>query len=480
MNAKKIIVFLCCFFCIIFLAAFHYQEKKKVYEANKTPSLEISFDYAITTPLLRVPYISGVIDDPTDPAATIGIIVDVKENNKPIKADDYTLFASSDNTPVVHNDKIIIVKSNGEACVKIVPSQTGYSNITLTVSRKGNTSDLIIYYAASAAIASAAGTFWHTTASDASAAIALDSNYMLIGDDEISSLFVYHRYQSGLPVAVFNYSALLHLPDGDKEVDCEAGIRSLKNPEKIYWTGSMSNGGKNYRKQPNRNYFFETDISGIGSAIKFQYKGCYNDLRHQLIRWGDANGYALSKAAAYGMTSKRPDGFNIEGIAFAPDSSTLYIGFRAPVVPVTNRVNALIAPVTNFEEWFNNGHPKGNPSIGQPIELNLEGRSIRDLVHLQDGSYIIIAGNSDEVLNGALYTWSGQPKDKPVLVNTTDVKALKIESGMEIVNNGQFTGKVQVISDNGSNFFYNDNVEAKFLNNGFRKFRSDIINLKQE
>jgi hypothetical protein len=456
--------------CILFFGAFQPQK-------DKAGTIQLSFNYSATTSLLHPPYVSGVIDDPTDPAATLGIVIDVKENNNPVSSDDYTLSAHSDNLLIVHDDKIIITKENGKATIKIIPSGFGYSNITVTATRGKNSSDLVINYASSAAADFPSNTFWHTGASDASAVIALDSDYMVVGDDEINSLFVYRRYQSGLPVAAFNYTDLLGLPDQGKEVDCEMGTRSLKNPERTYWMGSMSNGGKNYKEEPNRNCLFQTNITGTGAATKFTYKGNYQDLRRQLIKWGNSYGYKFSSAAASGETSKKIDGFNVEGFVFGPDSTTMYIGFRAPIVPVTNRTNALIAPVQNFEAWFNDGHPISDPNIGAPIELNLGGRGIRDFIHLNNGSYIIIAGNSDEILNAALYTWTGNVTDKPLLVNTMDVYALKIESGLEIDSSGQFSGKVQVISDNGSNIFYNDDVSTKFLNTCFRKFRSDIVDI---
>jgi hypothetical protein len=480
MPVKKIGIINLCILCVLFLGAFQPKNPYTKYPSkNNRNTLQLSFDYIATTPLLRPPYISGVIEDPTDPAATIGIVVDIKENNDPVGAAGYVLSASSDNTLVVHDDQVKIIKADGHATIKIIPSGFGYSNITLTLTRGNDNTTLLINYASSNLADIPENTFWHTGASDASAVVSLDSNYMLVGDDEINALFVYNRYQSGLPVAAFKYADLLGLPDGDKEIDCEAGVRSFKNPERTYWLGSMSNGGKNYKNEPNRNCLFQTDVYGTGAAAKFSYKGNYQDLRKQLIKWGDSYNYKFSAAASGGETPKEINGFNVEGIVFAPDSTTLYVGFRAPIVPVSNRTNALIAPIQNFETWFNEGHPVGDPLIGKPIELNLGGRGIRDFIHLNDGSYVIIAGNSDEILNAALYRWSGKVTDQPVLTNTMDVYALKIESGLEIDSSGVFTGKLQVISDNGSNIFYNDDVSTKFLNTEFRKFRSDIVNLHE-
>ncbi|HTB52210.1 MAG TPA: hypothetical protein VK718_05475 [Ferruginibacter sp.] len=472
-----------CFFLVTGIVCNSSFSNKAIPVKNEG-ALTFEFDLTATTPLLKPPYISGVMDDPTDPAATIGFIADVKENGKMIAAKEYTVTAISDNKLVVRDNNILISNADGYVTIKIVPTGFGYSNITLTLTRGKNTSSLVINYASSAAADTPSNTFWHTGISDASAVVALDSDYMVIADDEINSLLVFHRYESGLPVAAFNYASLSGLTDGGdgnyKEVDCEAGARSFAHPERTYWSGSMSNGGKHLEEKPNRSCLFETEISGTGAHTKFIYKGHYNDLRKQLLQWGDKNGYKLSSSADYGMTPKSVAGFNIEGIVFAPDSTTLYIGFRAPIVPVTNRTKALIAPIQNFESWFNNGDPSGDPVIGKPIELDLGGRGIRDMLRLSNGNYLIIAGSSDEILNAALYTWTGKPADAPVLSNMMDVYALKIESGLEIFNNGQPTGKVQVISDNGSNVFYNDDVQTKFLHTNFKKFRSDIVDIQQQ
>ena len=477
MLVKKIVIYFAITACVLLVSSL------RTY-AHKNAELSFAFDMSATTPLLKPPYISGVIDDPTDPAATIGIVADVKEDGKLLAPNDYSITATSDNNLVVRDKNIIVLKSTGSIIIKIIPSGFGYSNISLTITRGKITSTLVIYYASSAAADNPAATFWHTGVSDASAVVSLNSDYMVVADDEINALLVFHRNQSGLPVASFRYEDLCGLTDGSdgnyKEVDCEAGTRSFVHPEITYWSGSMSNGGKHFDEKPNRSCLFETAITGTGTATKFVYKGHYNDLRKQLIKWGDKNGYKLSSAAAYGMTPKTVEGFNIEGMIFAPDSTTMYIGFRAPIVPTTNRTKALIAPIQNFENWFNDGHPSGDPFIGSAIELDLGGRGIRDMLRLSNGDYLIIAGSSDEILNGALYTWTGKPADAPVLANTADVYALKIESALEIFNKGQSTGKVQVISDNGSDIFYNDDVKTKFLPDNFKKFRSDVVDIHHQ
>jgi hypothetical protein len=165
-------------------------------------------------------------------------------------------------------------------------------------------------------------------------------------------------------------------------------------------------------------------------------------------------------------------------MVFGPDSTTLYIGMRTPLVPMTNRTNAVIAPIKNFETWFNNGAPSGSPTYGNPIELNLGGRGIRDLVRLSNGTYIILAGNvGGSPVTGAIYKWTGNAKDTPAIVNCPAGTSLNMEGAMQVNVNGSLSlTDLQVITDKGDDILYNDGTEAKdFSDLIYRKFRSDIL-----
>jgi hypothetical protein len=443
-------------------------------------SLELSFNNTATSLYINPPYISGVIGDPTDPAATLGVVVNVRDNNVDIPAGSYTLSAYSPNTAVVTNANVSISQFSGSATIKILPTGVGYSTITLTLTKSSLTKTLVINYAASAAATSPANTRWHTGFGDASAAIALDDNYMVIADDESNKLFVHHRTQSGLYVTSFFYGDLLSLTDGTpgnyKEVDVEAGVKSPSLSNRSYWLGSMSN-SSSFNDKPNRNRLFATDITGTGAATSFSYIGKYSNLRSQLISWGDSYGYNFTSSAADGKDPKAIDGFNIEGMTFGPNGTTLYIAFRAPLVPTSSRTKGVIAPILNFEAWFNNGSPSGNPVFGAPIELNLGGRGFRDIVRLSNGLYIIAAGSYDGTPNGAVYKWTGNAGDQPVLLNSFNILPLNVECVVELNESGSPSGnKLQVISDDGSSVWYNDGLQDKDLTQlNFKKYRSDII-----
>gem|GEM_PF-1059159 len=422
------------------------------------------------------PYtISGVISDPTDPASTLGI--DFTVNDVETDANSLVVTATTSNTSVVPNANVIVNGSGATRNVKITPSGVGYSTITVTVSDGTNTASYVLNYAASAASATPAATLWHTGMSDASDAIALDDNYYVTGDDELDVLNVYSRSASGLPVASYNYSTLLSLPDPSKpEVDVEAATKSTANANRIYWLGSMSNGKDPFDNKPNRDRLFATAVTGTGASTSFSVIG-YGAIRSSLITWGDANGYNFSASAAAGVDSKSPAGFAAEGMVFAPDNTTLYIGMRAPLVPTASRTKAVIAPILNFETWFNNGAPSGNPTYGSPIELDLGLRGIRDLIRLSNGTYIIVAGNPGSTLSPALYKWTGNANDAPILVTNSFPDNPNMEGAMQINENGNLSlTKLQIICDGGNDILYNDGTEAKDFNAlNLRKFRSDKL-----
>ncbi|MFT3932925.1 MAG: T9SS type A sorting domain-containing protein [Chitinophagaceae bacterium] len=441
--------------------------------------LGLSFSTATST-ALQPPYVSGTINDITDPAAATGIVLSIQQNGADLAAASYSVTPTSSNTTVVPIANITIAKADGNATVKIAPAAVGYADITLRLANGADAKDIVIHYAASSSTAAAAK--WPTGISDASAAIALDDNYMVIGNDETNYLYVFNRNASGLPVKVFDFNAgnLLNLTDGSagnyKELDLEAAAPSPTVAGKSYWLGSMSN-SSSFNDKPNRDRIMAIAISGTGAATSFSNAGYYTGLRSKLIAWGDTHGYDFTSSAKEGIDPKLINGFNAEGVVFAPDNTTLYIGFRAPLVPTGNRTKAVIAPLQNFEAWFNNGNPSGSPVLAAPIELDLGGRGIRDLVKLADGKYIIVAGSYDETSIPALFRWSGNAADAPVLLSSYDLTGLNAEAALGINSNGQLASdQIQIICDNGDNVFYNDATAAKDLSqDNYRKFLTETI-----
>ncbi|HWN96690.1 MAG TPA: hypothetical protein VNT99_16800, partial [Methylomirabilota bacterium] len=236
-----------------------------------------------------------------------------------------------------------------------------------------------------------------------------------------------------------------------------------------------------------------TDVSGSGTNTALTFVGHYDYLKLDLINWDSANGhgkgsnyFGFAGSSDPGVDPKALDGsgFNIEGLTMAPGSTTTaYVCFRAPIVPATNRVKALIVPVTNFAALASGSFTNpGAAGFGAPIELNLGGRAFRSIEGNGDG-YLIVCGPPG-VASGTppsdfrMFTWTGSPANAP-LERAASLTNLIVEGIVELPP-GPLTSSstVQLISDNGITVYYDDTIEAKQLPYpGFKKFRSDWVTL---
>ena len=442
-----------------------------------------------TTGFLNLPAsgsgaVSGVINDPTDPAKTFGIDFVIADADSDVNS--LTVTVSSSNSSVVSASNLTLSGSGASRNLKINPSGVGFADITLNVSDGINSATYVILYAASAPSVSASSTRFFTGTSDASTAVAIDSQFMLVADDENQVLRLYDRSNSGLPIAGFDFTSSLALTDTSggvpREVDLEA---SLRVGNRIFWLGSLSNSSSG-DVRPNRNRLFATDVSGSGATTSLSYVGRYDNLKANLISWGDANGYNFTASAAPGVLPEAVDGsgFNIEGLTIAPNGTTAYVAFRAPEVPTTSRDKALIAPIANFADLVTGSATTA--SIGAPIELDLGGRAIREIKRSSAGDYLIIAGPSDTATGTApsdfrLYTWTGLAADAPVL-RLADLTSLlaggSFESIVDLPASLSSSSQIQLLVDNGDTDFYNNGLAAKELSQqNFKKFRGEWLTL---
>ena len=360
-------------------------------------------------------FVSAVINDPTDPAATLGIDFMLVDANT--MATSLTVTATSSNQAVVTDANLILTGTGGSRNLTILPTGVGYSDITVEVSDGSFTDYYLIKYAASAQLSNTS--FCHTGASDASTAIALNNDYMLVANDEDEVIRLYDRNNSGLPVNTFDFTKDLELDGKPREVDIEA---SVQVGNRIYWLASHSNNSEG-EERPNRSRMFATDISGSGPSATLNFAGYYQYLKEDLIEWDEnddhglgADFFGLAASAADGVLPEGSDGFNIEGLAMAPGSSTTaYVAFRAPQASASDRTKALIVPVTNFPDLL--GANEGESVFGDPIQLDLGGRGIRSLSSNDNDEYIIMAGPAGSA--GAapddfqLYYWDGDAATTP-------------------------------------------------------------------
>ncbi|HKE48166.1 MAG TPA: DUF3616 domain-containing protein, partial [Rhodanobacteraceae bacterium] len=423
---------------------------------------------------------SGVIGDVTDPAATegIGFTFALPGGGDP---STLTITADSDDTDVVDASGLVLTGSGATRRLQIVPHGVGYASIVISgTDAADNKGTYIIDYAASAAPALPEATHYHTGASDASATVAVDDEYMFVADDETNVLRLYRRDQSGLPVNGFDFSADLDLTDPDNpELDLEGSTRV---DDRLFWTTSFSN-SKSFHVRPNRHRVFATDLSGTGADAALAYVGRYDWLLEDLVAWDQNDGHGLganylgfAASSAEGVDSKTPEGFNIEGLAMAPDDTTAYFAFRAPLLPTDDRHQAVIVPVLDFATLVAGAAPgslpQGSATFGAPIFLDLGGRGVRSLDRNAAGQFLIIAGPPGDATGVApadfrLYAWTGNPADAPFDLGL-DMTALDIADGSfesiaSLPDDLGVATPLQFLFDNGDSVWYGDGIAAKDL-----------------
>lgn len=428
---------------------------------------------------------SSVIGDPT-PATVTFTVKDEK-----VSAAAITVTVTSTNQAVVPDANLTRTRiSGGTWRLTINPTGVGYSDLIISASNGALAGRSILHYAASAM--GRTNGVWHTGVSDASTAIPLDANWMLVGDDENQLLRIFSRTKSGAAAKAIDMNPFLGLTDlyedgTPREVDIEGSTRV---GNRLFWIGSYSH-AFNGESRTNRGRIFATDLALNGSNSTVKFVGRYDFFKSDLINWDESDAHGKG-ANYYGLAAselvsnpKESDGsgFNIEGLCMAPGSSTTaFIGFRAPQIPPGARATALIVVVTNFTKLAISRAGPGTARFGPPIELNLGGRGIRSIEGNASG-YVIIAGPPG-VATGTLpsdfrlYTWTGHATNAP-LERDTDLSGFNPE-GIVQLPTGNWTSNslVEILSDNGITVFYGDAVQAKHLTvRNFKKFRSDWVKL---
>ena len=429
---------------------------------------------------LSAEYMSGTVGDPTNPYLTITAS---QAGGDPSKLGVDMLSTSNESVaPGVGIYEIgERADSTGfESVYAIEPAGVGYSDITFGVSGpEGPSTTVTLHYAASAESPTPETSRYFSGAADASTAIDVGDGYMLLGDDENNTLRLYQSDVSGVPVKTWSFNSQM---GGPEEIDIEAASRSGNT---IYWTGSMGNSKKGNLK-PDRSILFTTQVSGSGAGTELTFGGYYRGLRGDLIQWDEENGdrFGFADGAAAGNIPKQIDGFNVEGLEFAPgSSSTAYLGFRAPLSPASAGGDAIVVPVTNLDQLATSGQNTSvHASFGEPIEMDLDGLSLREIRKNADDQYLILAGSWAAGGEQAIFSWDGVPADPPVRSPTslpggdsTGEEAGSWESIAQVPDPFPSGSPVQLVMDDGSADLYGDGQEAKELIPEFQKSRSDLI-----
>ncbi|MYU50491.1 hypothetical protein GTY53_00255 [Streptomyces sp. SID7805] len=404
---------------------------------------------------LSADYLSGAVDATGDPTVTVTV------SQSGTDASKLKVTAASSSKPGVAGTGDVTVSGSGTTRrVTVAAHGVGYTDLKLKVTGSGGkTATRTLHYAASAKVQHTAGTRYFTGSSDASAAVDAGDGYVIVADDESNVLRLYDRNASGGPVKTWDFSSELGV---SKEMDMEAAARV---GDTIYWTGSMGN-NKSGKFKPDRSTLFTTTVTGSGARTQLSLAGSYKGLRADLVAWDQDHDdrYGFAAGTADGQVPKQIDGFNVEGLEFAPGSTTTaYIGFRAPLVPPKKGGKALLVPVTNIDKVVTGKHA----TFGTPVELDLGGLSIRDIRKNAANQYLFVAGSWAAEDNSApytLYSWDGVAGHAPVKLQslpTDDVGGW--EAVVDVPDLRTPGARAQLITDCGSADLYGDGTEAKDL-----------------
>ncbi|MFB8026736.1 hypothetical protein ACFQ6U_15260 [Streptomyces sp. NPDC056465] len=412
--------------------------------------------YGTPTISLSASYLSGAVGATGDPVVS----VTVAQSGADVSALTVAASASSKSS-VAGTSDVTVTGTGATRTLSVAAHARGYTDLTIKVTGLGGkTATKKLSYAASAAVQNSADTRYVTGSSDASAAVDVGGGYAVVADDESNTLRLYDLAVSGAPVRTWDVASKLGV---SKEIDIEGAARVGNT---VYWTGSLGN-NKDGEYKADRNTVFTTTVTGSGASTQLTVGGKYGKLRDDLVAWDEDNDdrYGFAAGTEDGEAPKQIDGFNVEGLEFAPGStSTAYVGFRAPLVPPASGGKALIVPVTNFDKVVGSG---SKAVFGTPIELDLGGLAIRDIRKNAANQYLIVAGSWEADDNSdpyALYGWDGVAGHAPVkraTLPTTDPGGW--EAVVSVPDLTAAGTRAQVITDAGAADLYGDGTEAKDL-----------------
>lgn len=267
---------------------------------------------------------------------------------------------------------------------------------------------------------------------NASAAVRIGTDRVLVGSDENNTLILYSSIRGGAPLKVFETSPWLGLRRGEGEADFEGAARI---GDVVYWIGSHAR-NKNGRYRPERHRFLALKISHEDGELELNpVAPAAGTLLESMLAAPTMAEFSLREAS--GIAPELPGGLNIEGLAAGPEG-TLWIGFRSPVPGG----RALLAQLRNPME-FATGHPA---QWGPACRLDLGGKGIRDLVWTGQ-EYFVLGGNSGEGGRTRLYRWTG-PGAEPTPVKAPGIKDLNAE-GLVAFGTPQ-SPRILVLSDDGN------------------------------
>lgn len=267
--------------------------------------------------------------------------------------------------------------------------------------------------------------------SNVSGAIALGGHRFIVADDEDNQLSIFDKCQPEALKSPITLSRVFNgeIDDGKhNEIDLEGAARI---GDVYFWIGSHSTSSKgNTRIARHRLFGIHINETKPGK-YKAQRRGAiYTHLITDLKR--DIRFITYGFDRAENIAPKTIGGLSIEGLAATPEQGLL-IGFRNPLAGGLTKDDKHIASKAILIGLLNPlAVLQGQAAqFAQPIELNLDGLGIRDIVWRKDRQYLIVAGpyhaNQDRKEKHQLYLWDSD-SDKLDRLDHIDLKDWNIEA----------------------------------------------------
>jgi hypothetical protein len=292
---------------------------------------------------------------------------------------------------------------------------------------------------------------------DASAAVALDSRHIIVGDDELPWLSVYEMGSSRLQKKIPLPGQPTGQGDSDNPPEADIEAATILG-DQIVWISSHGRNKKGKIREDRMQLFGSHQLAADHATWNVAFSASYHGLLDAILATHH-EGYGVLKTAIGDLDKRDPDlapkkhGFNIEGMAATPDGKTLLIGMRNP----TKGDRALLFPINNAADLLKSAN--ASAALGRVRELDLGGRGIRDIAWSPGHQeYLIVGGqaNDDEPGPGfAVFRWNGDEGAKPQPVDAFDefkqVPHFHPEAIVPLRDAavGQYSKEVLLISDDG-------------------------------
>ncbi|NOT85306.1 MAG: DUF3616 domain-containing protein [Methylococcaceae bacterium] len=294
---------------------------------------------------------------------------------------------------------------------------------------------------------------YYTGHCNPSAAVALDKEHFIVADDEDNQLRIYAKTSPSQPLQTLALADIFSgdIEDGeDLEIDLE-GAAEIDGT--YFWIGSHSTSRKGQERPARQRLLALTlTVGDQGQFIAHPAGQIVTTLLAALAADARFKPYHFKQARS--IQSKSIGGLNIEGLSATPAKSLL-IGFRNPLQGGKIKQDRLINGKALVIELLNPfAVIKGQAALfADPIELDLQGLSIRDICWRKNQKYLIVAGPYHDNLPNKkqprektqLYSWSTK-SGKLKQLKQIDLEDLNIETA--IFYPGQ-PDSVQLLSDDG-------------------------------